>query len=138
VSPFSYYGGYFGPFSGSSVREFNYGDILAISYDGAGKEEWHSFIRKDQYSQEDNGVFSSYAFLNGGGSLLFLYNDFDRSNSRIQLATIDGSGEVIAKELSTDRNAPDWLPRRGVQISARQIVLPCLTRRGLCFAKVVF
>jgi hypothetical protein len=33
---------------------------------------------------------------------------------------------------------PDWLPRSGKQVSAREIVIPCLRKRQICFAKVVF
>jgi len=133
-----YYSFYWGPMMAPSVREYHYDDILALSYDGDGNKEWHAFIRKDQYSQEDGGIFSSYALLNNGASLGFLFNDFNRTHSSIQLATVDETGGVDVRSFAPGGpGEPDWLPRSAKQVSAREVVVPCLRRRGLCFAKVV-
>jgi hypothetical protein len=133
-----YYSFYYGPYMSPSVREYHYDDILALSYDASGNREWHAFVRKGQYSQEDGGIFSSYALVNTGTSLGFLFNDFNRNRSSIQLATVDEAGAVAVKAFTAPSNAdPDWLPRSARQISARELVVPCLRRRQLCFAKVV-
>lgn len=134
---FGYYSWYY-PSMASSVREYHYNDIITLSYSGDGNREWHTFIRKDQYSQEDGGMFSSYALINTGGTLGFLYNDFNSNRSRIQLAGIDAAGKLTVRTLSTAPDDPDWLPRSGKQISAHEIVVPCLRKRQLCFAKIVF
>jgi hypothetical protein len=129
----------YGPYMNSSVREYHYNDILALSYNASGTRDWHAFVRKDQFSTEDGGVFSSYAFLNSGGALGFLYNDYNSNRSKIQLASIDGAGKVDLRSMAAGRSDdPDWLPRSGKQVSAREIVIPCLRKRQICFAKVVF
>ncbi len=134
-----YYSNYYGPFMQQSVREYNYNDIFALSYDGNGNNEWHAFVRKSQYSQEDGGMFSSYALINTGGVLGFLFNDFNTRNSRIQLATVDGTGAVDMRSLAAgSANDPDWLPRSGKQVGIREVVVPCLRKRQICFAKIVF
>ena len=133
-----YYSFYYSPFVSPSVREYHYDDILALSYDGEGNREWHSFVRKSQYSQEDGGIFSSYALVNTGSSLGFLFNDFNRARSTIQLATVDELGGVSVQAFASEvPGTPDWLPRSARQISARELVVPCLRRRQLCFARVV-
>ncbi|MCB9047060.1 MAG: hypothetical protein H6550_13080 [Chitinophagales bacterium] len=135
---FGYYSWYY-PSMSASVREYNYGDILAISCSGDGTPEWVEFVRKQQYSQEDGGLFSSYALLNTGGALGFLFNDFNMNHSRIQLATLDASGRLSMDMLAgAGRDAPDWLPKSGKQVSAKEFVVPCLKRNQICFAKVVF
>ncbi len=135
-----YYSMYsYGPFMTPAVREFFYGDILVISYNADGQREWQSFIRKDQYSQEDGGVFSSFALLNTGGSLGFLFNDYNSVRSRIQLASVDGTGKIAMRSLAAGNNDdPDWLPRAGKQVAAREMVIPCLRKRQICFAKIIF
>ncbi len=135
-----YYSMYaYGPFMGATVREYYYGDILVISYDANGSREWQSFIRKDQYSQEDGGVFSSFALLNTGGSLGFLFNDYNAVRSRIQLASVDANGQIAMRSLAAGTNEdPDWLPRAGKQVAAREMVIPCLYKRQICFAKIIF
>jgi hypothetical protein len=133
------YYSWYAPTMATNVREYHYNDVLALSYDGNGNKEWDAFVRKDQYSQEDGGMFSSYALLNSGGTLAFLYNDFNTSRSRIQLATIDGTGNVNMRSFNPDRyNDADWLPSAGKQVSAREMVVPCLKRKQICFAKIVF
>ena len=142
---FSPYGGYYTPFytpymGGQNVREYHFGDVLAVSCNAAGEREWNAFVRKEQYSQDDAGAFSSYAFINTGGALGFLYNDFDSRRSRITLATMDESGKTDIHTLDAGgiQQTADWLPRAGRQVSAHELVVPCLRRRSLCFAKVVF
>jgi hypothetical protein len=135
---YGYYAMYY-PTMASSINEYHYGDLMVYSFDADGNPEWGSFIRKDQYSQEDFGMFSSYLMINSGGMLGYLYNDFNTSNSRIQLASVDAEGKVETRFMQGGRNDdPDWLPRSGKQVSSREIIIPCLRKRQICFAKVVF
>lgn len=135
---FGYYSWYY-PTMYSSVREYFYGDVIALSCDGNGKPEWAKFIRKNQYSQEDGGLFSSFALVNTGGSLGVLYNDFNVNNSRIQVVSLDADGNLNNKTLkNAQRLNPDWLPKSGKQVSYNEFVAPCLKRNQICFAKVVF
>ncbi len=140
TGPYGYYNSYYSPFIGAqNIREYHYGDILALSYSATGRREWSSFIRKDQYSQEDAGIFSSYAMINSGGSLGFLYNNYDSRRSRITLAAIDADGKINTHALDAGGpQDPDWLPRAGKQISSHELIVPCLRKKQICFAKVVF
>lgn len=134
---YSYY--YYTPMMSQTIKEYYYDDILALSYNAEGQNEWYSFIRKNQYSQEDGGVFSSYALLNSGGALGFLFNDFNTRRSQIQLATLDGSGKTEMRSLAAGTASdPDWLPRSAKQTGIREIIIPCLKRKQIGFAKLVF
>jgi hypothetical protein len=140
ISPYGYYTGFYSPFVGTqNIREYHYGDVFALSFSSDGRLEWHAFVRKDQYSQEDAGAFSSYAFINTGGALGFLYNDYDYRHSRITLSTISDEGKVFMQPLNAGGGSdPDWMPRSGKQVSAHELMVPCLRRRQICFAKIVF
>jgi len=35
-------------------------------------------------------------------------------------------------------NDPDWLPRSGKQTGLKEMVIPCLRRKQISFAKIVF
>jgi hypothetical protein len=134
-----YYSYYYSPFMSQSIREYNYNDLFVMSYDGNGVRDWSTFIRKNQYSQEDGGIFSSYGLINAGGSLGFLFNDFNTRVSKIQLATVSGDGKLDMRSLAEGTaNDPDWLPRSAKQVGLKELVVPCLRRRQLCFAKIVF
>ncbi len=138
ASGFGYYSWYY-PTMSASVREYHYDDVVAMSYNGEGVREWYTFIRKNQYSQEDGGMFSSYALINTGGNIGLLYNDFNPVHSRVQLASLDADGKLAIHSLATQRrDEPDWLPRSGKQVASREMVVPCLRKRQICFAKIVF
>ena len=125
--------------SSATIREYHYKDIMALAYNKDGVREWNSIIPKEQYSQEDGGAFSSYALLNTGGTLGFLFNDFNTSRSRIQLATVSPDGKTDEHSFSAEGNDyPDWMPRSGKQVSGRVIIVPCMHKKQICFAKVVF
>lgn len=135
---FGYYS-FYTPYMSSTVREYHYNDIMALSYNKDGVREWSSFILKQQYSQEDDGVFSSYALLNSGGTLAFLYNDFDIRHSRIQLSTVGADGRTETHGLAAAGNDnPDWLPRSSKQIAGRVMLVPCFRKKQICFARVEF
>ncbi len=135
---FGYYS-YYSPAMSSLVHEYHYNDIMALSYNKEGERQWSAFIPKDQYSQEDGGVFSSFALLNTGGTLAFLFNDFNSAHSRIQLATLDAEGKTDIHSFTAEGNDyPDWLPKSGKQVAARVLIVPCFHKKQICFAKVVF
>jgi hypothetical protein len=133
------YYSYYSPYMSTMVHEYHYEDIMALSYDKDGVRQWTSFIPKEQYSQEDGGVFSSYALLNTGGTIAFLYNDFNSARSRIQLATLEPDGKTEIHPFTAEGNDyPDWLPRSGKQVAGRVLIVPCFHKKQLCFAKVTF
>lgn len=136
---FGYYSFYNTPYMSTMVREYHYEDIMALSYNKDGMREWSSFIPKLQYSQEDGGVFSSYALLNTGGTLGFLFNDFNVAHSRIQLGTIDATGTTdIHSFVAEGNDYPDWLPKSGKQVAGRVLIVPCFHKKQICFARVDF
>lgn len=135
-----YYSWYYSPvYPDRTIREYIYGDIILLNFDPSGNLSWHQFIRKDQYSQEDNGLFSSYAFLNSGASLVFLFNNFNARNNKLELVATDGNGQSQRQILNTGNigNA-DWLPRKAVQVAKTTWIVPILNRNNLFFAKVAF
>ncbi len=135
---FGFYSAY-SPYMTNTVREYHYDDILSLSYDAKGDLQWHAFIRKNQYSQEDGGVFSSYALLNTGGTLAFLFNDYNARRSTIQMATLTSDGKTEVRGFAAEGNDyPDWLPKSAKQVSARIMVVPCFHKKQICFARVEF
>lgn len=133
-----FYSFYYAPMVAQTIREYHYNDILVLSYNAEGQKEWHDFLRKEQYSQEDGGMFSSYSLLNTGGGLGFLFNDFNSSRSRIQLTSVASDGKVNVGFMDAgNADDPDWMPRMGKQVDNREIVVPCLRKKQICFAKIV-
>lgn len=135
-----FYSWYYAPsYPNQSIREFHYGNILVMNFNESGDMLWHTFIRKSQYTQDDNGLFSSYAFLNSGASLVFLFNNLNNRNYQVMAAVVDadGSKKVQALDVGNIGNA-EWLPRKATQISKTTWLMPILTRNNLFFVRVAF
>jgi hypothetical protein len=128
-----------GGYNNTTVREYHYGDVMILNYDKDGNRKWQNFIRKDQNSQDDAGLFSSFALLNSGASLVFLYNDYTSSKSTLSLAAVDIDGNLQMKRMNTGRmtNA-DWLPRSAKQTDSRELLVPVLRKDNISFARVAF
>ena len=138
---YGYYSSYYynSPFGNTSVREYIYGDILTMSFDGQGNRSWFTFIRKNQYSQEDDGLFSSYAFMNSGGNLGFLFNNFSSRNSALNIAIVDPSGKLEVSKLENSIGiSGDWIPKEGKQTDLKEWVIPILRGNNLSFVRLVF
>ncbi|MGN6540615.1 MAG: hypothetical protein ACTHKY_07380 [Ginsengibacter sp.] len=143
-SPYSYgyypYGGFGGyPFYNSmGEQRYYYNNILVLSMDKTGKPDWASVIQKSQYDdQTDN--FLSYVIMLTGGQMHFLFNTLERRTQLLTDQSVSGTGKIT-------RNPPlkgldrgyQFMPRYGKQVSASQIIIPCIYRNYICFAKIEF
>ncbi len=134
-----FYSFYYSPMVAQTIREYHFNDILLMSYNASGEQDWYRFMQKNQYSQEDGGLFSSYNMMNTGGDLGFIFNDFNTRRSRIQLVSVGVDGAMQNGYLDAgNANDPDWLPRLGKQVDKREVVVPCLRKKELSFVKIVF
>ena len=135
-----FYSMYNDPFMNRTlIREYFNNDVVLLSFDSAAVLQWSSVVRKEQYSQEDGGLFASYALLNTGSEIGILYNDFNTRQSTIQFVTVNEEGQQERKSFAAaGDNSPDWIPSSARQVSAREVIVPCLAKKKLCFAKVTF
>lgn len=138
-SPF-YSPWYYSPYYWNSNRgvRYHYNNIAILSYDEKGKLEWSNFVRKDQYD-DDNASFLSYQLVNIGSELHFLFNEPYRSSYILADESITPDGRLTREPTlrNLDRGY-QWMPRYGKQINARQVVIPCVFRSYICFAKIDF
>jgi len=144
LSPSSYYYyspsyGYYRPynnnnFSAQSIRYF-YENICVLSIDKNGNREWNNVIHKTQYD-DDNENFLSYALLNSGDAIHFLFNS-DNKNQIIADFGITANGTVNRNPtLRSHEKGYQFMTQLGKQVSARVMIVPCIYRGYVCFAKV--
>jgi hypothetical protein len=136
VANAGFYSSYYGMTPSRVISEYNYGDVLIINFDAHGNILWENIIRKSQYSQEDLGLFSSYAFVNTGKYLVFIYNDYTYHKNSLTLAAIDNSGNMQYKYIKVSDKQYDWVPKHGKQTSALSLLIPCFKSNTLTFAAV--
>lgn len=134
---FNYYGRGYGYFNNNDTRYY-YNNILVLSLDSTGKYEWTNVIRKAQYDdQTDN--FLSYALMITGGKLHFIFNENNRRSYILTDRSVNGSGDIarVPPMHNLDRGY-DFMPRYAKQVSASEIIIPCMYRNIICFAKIQF
>ena len=127
---------YYRPRSVNSLTRFYYNNIAVMNIDKEGKLVWSNIIHKEQYDDGDDN-FLSYQILNAGGELHFLFNELERRNQLLSDQSISPDGKLIRNPTlkSLDRGY-QFMPRFAKQVSAKQMIVPCMYRNYICFAKI--
>ncbi len=142
VSDFYYYSPYYNRYffnnrpTGQAPVRHHADNIAVLSFNREGQHEWSSVINKTQFNDESDDLLSFYTFI-VGGQLHYLMNMPERRLNLMQDFTL-GAGGALNKN-PTLRNLDrgyELMPRFAKQVSARQVLLPCIYRNYLCFAKI--
>ncbi|MFY0252410.1 hypothetical protein ACDQ55_00500 [Chitinophaga sp. 30R24] len=137
-SPYSsmYYNPYY--WNNSQGLRYHYDNVAVLSFDDEGNMQWNNFLHKSQF--DDNAdLYLSYLMVNVGSELRFLYNELDRRNYMLTDVSLVPGGKI--NRMPTLRNLDKgftWMPRYGKQISSHTVVIPCIYRNYICFAKIDF
>lgn len=122
--------------SGSPSVRYHADNIAVLSFDAQGNPEWNNVLGKSQYDDESDDLLS-YETMNTGGQVHFLYNQQERRSNLLSDYSISPSGEVTRNPtLKNLDKGYDFMPKYGKQVSARQMIVPCIYRNYICFAKI--
>jgi hypothetical protein len=146
-SPYDYYS--YSPYYSSSwyrsrfynnpqnVR-YHADNIVLLSFDKDGKLLWNNVITKEQFNDESDELIS-YQLMNTGGQLHFLFNIEERRANLLNDYTISPSGEITRDPtLKNLDKGFEFMAKYGKQVSAHQMIIPCLYRNDICFARIDF
>lgn len=145
MSPMDYY--YWSPYSPgfmpwgnryNSATRYYADNIMILSFNNEGLVEWSNVIPKTQFDDETDNTLS-FQTLNTGGELHFVFNQFEKRALLLTDQSINAEGKIT--RVPTLRNLDkgyEFMPRFAKQVSARQMIVPCLYRGYLCFAKIDF
>jgi len=142
VSDFYYYNPYFNRYFfnnrtvGQNQVRYHADNIAVLSFSRDAQHEWSSVITKSQFNDESDDLLSFHAFI-VTGQLHLIMNLPERRLNLMQDFTL-GTGGMFSRN-PTMRNLDrgyELMPRFAKQVSARQIILPCIYRNYLCFAKI--
>ena len=111
---------------------------LPIFFNADGKLRWSNVIRKNQFD-DNTDAFISYQLFNTGSEVRFLFNQKEKRELLLNSATIDSEGKVKRQPTLKNLNREyDFMPKFGKQVGLRQIIMPCLYKNYICFAKIEF
>jgi len=141
-SDYYYYSPYYGSYwygsrwnDGGNVR-YQADNIVIMSFDKNGQREWANVITKEQFDDQTDDLIS-YQVMNTGGQLHVLFNNMERRTQLLNDFSITPDGKINrSPTLKNLDKGYDFMPKYAKQVSARQIIVPCLYRNYICFAKI--
>jgi len=100
-------------------------DLVLISLDENVEEEWSQVFYKKQFSQNDNGIFSSFFPFLTPSRLRLIYNDEIKTNSTVSEYILDGGGNYKRSSvLSTEYQDLKLRFADARQISSTELIVP--------------
>ena len=124
--------------SSNQAMRYHAENILILSFDKNGKLGWSNVIPKSQYDDESDNLIS-HQMMNTGGQLHFIFNQYERKNLLLNDQSVAPDGKVTRyPTLKNLDKGYEFMPRYAKQVSAWEMIVPCMYRNYLCFAKVEF
>lgn len=117
--------------------KYYYDDIVILNIDSSLKLKWNNIIHKKQEEEEQDN-FLSFATVNAGAEIHFLFSD-SKKTQVINNHGITPTGEM--KRYATLKSYEigyEFMPKLSKQVGARQVIIPCIYRGSIAFAKVDF
>ncbi len=132
--------GYYRPFNDGSGRDivYNYNDVINFSFSSDLALQWNSVINKTT-SDIENDNFLSFINLNAGREIHFLFLQKDNNRQILSDHALQPDGAVIRYATLKGREAGyNFMPRLARQTGAKQMIMPCIVRNNIAFAKIDF
>ncbi len=129
-----------GPWQRSTMQStrYFYENVLVMGIDSSLKLNWNTVILKKQEDSRDDS-FLSYGTLNAGGGINFLFTEKERNTQIITNQGVSATGKLYRyPTLKSKERGYQFMPRLAKQVGAKQIIMPCVFRGRLCFAKIDF
>ena len=113
-------------------------NVMIFYFNPEGRLDWSNTIRKKQFD-DNSDILLSYLLFNTGGEVRFLFNQLERREQILNSVTINAEGRLKRDPTlkGLDRNY-EFMPKYGKQVGLREIVMPCMSRNYICFAKLDF
>lgn len=132
-----YWWGMPGGRTNTAVR-YHADNIMVQSFDAKGQLEWSRVIAKSQFDDEVDDLLS-FSLMVLGGELHLLYNQQDRRDKLLNDFMVNPAGELTRNtDLKNLEKGHQFMPMRGKQVSARQLIIPTAYRSYICFAKLEY
>lgn len=135
-----YYGYYYRDPTRNNYQDiiYNYNDVLIFSFDKDLKGEWNNIINKKTNDLETDN-FLSFSTVNMGDEIHYLFLQKDKNKQLLSDHALQPDGQI--KRYATIKSGEagyEFMPRLAKQVGVRQIIVPCLLRGNIAFAKIDF
>ena len=121
------------------IVDYYYDELFVISIHPTGETHWKTILHKKQYSQDDDGVYSSYFLFKTPSNLRFLFNDEIRYENTVSEYVMNGRGEYDRNSILSTENLHLRLRfRDAIQVDAGGLIVPSERRNRLKLVKLEY
>lgn len=122
---------------GKGYIDIYYEDVVGISLNPDGKEDWKKVFYKKQFSQDDAGIYSSFFLFKSPSRLRMIYNDEIKNNITVSEYLFDPLGNRERNSLlSTEYQNLKLRWNDAIQLSNSQLLVPSEQKLKLNLVKV--
>lgn len=135
----SYYQ-YYRPFyyRNQTTTYYYYDNILVLSLDKTYRTEWNALMIKKQGDVETDN-FLSFSNVVKGGEIHYFFMEAEKKNQVVMNNGLSSSGKLTRYgTLKGNSSGYQFMPKLAKQVGPSQIILPCLYRGFIAFARVDF
>jgi hypothetical protein len=119
--------------------DYYYEDLILFAVHPDGTEHWKEVLRKRQYSQDDDAIYSSFFLFKTPSRLRFLFNDEIKQENTVGGYEVTGTGHVERKTVfNTDYQRLKLRFKDGIQIAYNECIVPSERNGKLSLVRIVF
>ena len=128
-----------GSFSRSGWVDYYYEDLILFAVHPNGTEHWKEVLRKRQYSQDDDAIYSSFFLFKTPSRLRFLFNDEIKHENTVGGYEVTGTGYVERKTVfNTDYQRLKLRFKDGIQVANNECIVPSERNNRLNLVRIVY
>ena len=114
-------------------------EVVVIAVQPEEKEHWSRVLFKKQFSQDDDGIFSSYFLMKTPSRFKLVFNDEIKNNNTVSEYLLDPIGRFNRNSLlSTDYQNLKIRFADAVQVSSSEFIAPSEKNRKLSLVKIAY
>ncbi len=107
------------------IVDYYYDDVFVLAFQPDGQTQWKSALHKKQYSQDDEGTFSSYFLMRNADRMRFFFNDEIKYENTCSEYVLSAVGEFDRNSLLNTLNQNLRLRfRDALQLNASECIVP--------------
>lgn len=119
--------------------DYHHDEVLLFSLHPDGQIHWNEVLHKKQYSQDDDGEYSSFFLMLNRSNLRFIYNDAIQRHTTAYEYVVSPSGQMVRNSLfNTKRYRLMLLMRDACQVSSDAVLIPSEYKSRLKLLQMTF
>lgn len=119
--------------------DYYHEDLLVFSINQNNQLDWRKILFKKQFSQDDDGVFSSFFLFSTPSRLHIIYNDEIKNNNTVSDYTLDYTGKFERNSvLNTDYQGLRLRFKDAIQTGSSKFIVPSERNYKLALVEVAF